>query len=311
VTWVLWRQHRAQGMVTALLLGLFAVLVAVTGVHMAHLYRDATHRCADGNCLLVGSLFQGYGAVVDLVSVSVAVPLALGIVFGSLLVARETDQATHVLAWTQGVTRRHWVVAKVGVALAATIACAAILSGLVTWWSGTPNSLYHNRFEPLKFDTQNLMPVAFAVFALGVGVAAGALIRRSVPAIAATVGGFLAARLLVEIYARPHYVHAVSLLSPLAVDTPVPTGAWVLGSTIIGPTGRAIPGPFDPATVCPDAIGRGSTATCLNQLGYRARTTFQPAGRYWHFQWTEAGIFIAAGVALLVAAAVLTIRRDA
>ena len=38
---------------------------------------------------------------------------------------------------------------------------SAIIATLVTWWSGTPNALYGNRFEGAQFDTQNIVPVAW------------------------------------------------------------------------------------------------------------------------------------------------------
>ena len=309
MTWLLWRQHRLQAATSAVLLAMLGVLLASTGVHMADVYRHAVTQCS--NCLLVGSLFQGYGAVIDIVTVTVAVPLVLGIVFGSVLVAREAEQATDVLVWTQGVSRRRWLFSKAATALAATVVVAAAMTAIVTWWSGTPNSLYQNRFDPLKFDTQNLMPVAFAVFALGLGLFVGALIRRTLPTIAVTAGGFLAARLPFEIYIRPHLQAARHLVGPLSKELATPKGAWVLGSTFFGPAGQTISGPFDPQTVCPAAFDRSSAAACLNRLGYRVQVNYQPAARYWHFQWLEGGLFAVVGLALLLAGVLVTLRRDA
>ena len=47
------------------------------------------------------------------------------------------------------------------------------MTALVTWWSGTPNALDGNRFEGAEFDTQNVVPIAFALFAVALGIAAG------------------------------------------------------------------------------------------------------------------------------------------
>ena len=59
MNWLLWRQHRAQAFVTAVSFALFAIVVAITGVHMAHEYTDATRACAaNGTCSLIGNLFQ-------------------------------------------------------------------------------------------------------------------------------------------------------------------------------------------------------------------------------------------------------------
>ena len=114
---------------------------------------------------------------------------------GATLVARETEHATNVLVWTQTVTRRRWLRSKIAMAVAATLVWSAAVAGLVTWWSGTPNSLYANRFDGTQFDTQSVVPIAFALFAVALGLAAGSVLRRTLPALAATVGIYVGVRL--------------------------------------------------------------------------------------------------------------------
>jgi hypothetical protein len=46
----------------------------------------------------------------------------------------------------------------------------------------------------------------------------------------------------------------------------------------------------------------------MHGLGYQFRTSYQPANRYWPFQWIETGIFVALA-AILVAVAVIALRR--
>jgi hypothetical protein len=36
----------------------------------------------------------------------------------------------------------------------------------------------------------------------------------------------------------------------------------------------------------------------IGQLGYRQQVTYQPAGRFWAFQWYETTIFVVLAVAL-------------
>jgi hypothetical protein len=38
--------------------------------------------------------------------------------------------------------------------------------------------------------------------------------------------------------------------------------------------------------------------TCVNDLGVHQEVVFQPISRYWVFQWSELGIFLAAAVLL-------------
>lgn len=42
----------------------------------------------------------------------------------------------------------------------------------------------------------------------------------------------------------------------------------------------------------PGGAGPALAQKCLNQLGVRDLLTYQPAGRYWSFQWYEFAIFI-------------------
>jgi hypothetical protein len=46
----------------------------------------------------------------------------------------------------------------------------------------------------------------------------------------------------------------------------------------------------------------------MAEEGYRSVLYFQPADRYWRFQWTEAGI-LAAGALLLAGATYLRVSR--
>jgi hypothetical protein len=313
MSWLLWRQHRGQGLVTGVALALFAVVVVLTGVHMAHVYNASMAACtANGTCGLVGNLFQGYGAIVDLVHLSIAVPVLLGVIVGATLVARETEQATNVLVWTQSVTRRRWLFTKVAFALAATIVTSAAVTALVTWWSNTPNSLYGNRFEGAQFDTQNIAPLAFALFAVALGIAAGSLFRRTLPAIASTVGVYAAVRIAVAVYLRPHYMKPLTKTFALSGATSLPSGSWTINEHLIDPHGRSLTGQIVlPGQCNPKVDGRGRAIECLSRLGYKQVIRYQPASHYWRFQWTEAGLFVVLAAALVAFALVRTLRQDA
>jgi hypothetical protein len=313
MNWLLWRQHRAQTLVSATGLALFAIVVWITGVTMANDYTSAVHSCsANGTCDLIGGLFQGDGAIVDLVHLSIALPVLLGVFLGATLVARETEHATNVLIWTQTVTRRRWLLTNVAVVVAATVLVATVVSALVTWWSHTPNALYGNRFDGTQFDTQNLVPIAYALFAVALGIAAGCFLRRTLPALAATVGLYVGLRVAVAVYLRPRYLPSSTRSFALAGDAKLPPGSWTLSSHLVDPTGRALPnGRLDIPAGCHAAGSRGAMTDCLNRLGYRQVVTYQPPSHYWHFQWIEAALFTAVAAALFVAAVITTLRHDA
>jgi hypothetical protein len=54
----------------------------------------------------------------------------------------------------------------------------------------------------------------------------------------------------------------------------------------------------------------GSLAQCLTQHGYTQWTSYQPASRFWTFQWIEGGWLLALSV-LLIAVTVWLVRRRA
>jgi hypothetical protein len=310
VTWLLWRQHRAQALVTAVLLVAFTIAVVATGIHMAHQYDDAVRGCTSGGtCNLVGDLFKGDGAIVDLVHLSIVIPAMLGIL-GATLIARETEHSTNVLVWTQSVTRGRWITSKVVLALVATLVTSVALTALVTWWSRTPNSLYGNRFEGAQFDTQAVVPIAFALFAVALGLAAGAWFRRILPAIAATVIGFVAVRLVVALYVRPNLLPTVTRSFPVAKGGEAPSGSWTVSDHIVDGAGHTM-GTRIPIPPSCRAAGPSRITPCLSRLGFRDVVTYHPPDQYWQIQWIEAGIFFALAAVLVTFAVVRTRRRDA
>jgi hypothetical protein len=314
MSWFLWRQHRAGGVVLASVLGAFTVALVLTGLHMADLYDAAQARCTAGGAPCTsdfGGLFNGYGAIVDTVHLTILLPVVMGAFLGATLIARETEHDTNVLVWTQGTTRRRWTLSSVAFALATTFLVTGVTSILVTWWSGTPNSLDGNRFEGAQFDTQNVVPVAHALFAVALGIAAGAILRRSLPAVAATVGVYVAVRTLVSVYGRPLYAAAHVVTVPLGHgdEVSVPSGSWTVSRSIVGASGTSADRIQVPQSCV--AASRDSIDSCLGRLGFREVVRFHPASDYWRFQWTESALFVALAAVLTVLAVAVTLRRDA
>jgi hypothetical protein len=313
VTWVLWRQHRTQAAILASILVALAILLGVTGTAMAHDYA-ALRRCSDCSGFAILRDNQLARVVVNL---TVAVPLVLGVFLGAAVFARELEQATHVLAWAQSVTRRRWLVTKLVTILLLTVVLAGAMSALVTWWSATPNSMEDLRFQGLQFDIQNLSPVAYSLFAVALGFAAAAVLRRVLPAVAVTIGGFFVVRLLVELALRPRYRaahHAASALTgqagPVRASV-TPSGSWIFSSDLVDASGRVVRGPVRMPANCVAALDRTTADKCISRLGYHFVSTFQPDSRYWLFQWTEAAIFVSLAAILVVVGVLALLHRDA
>ena len=326
MTWLTWRQHRVQLYIAAALLAAFAVVIVITGQDIAAQFRSATASCAAGHgCRQLGGLFMGSHVVGFLVIATLAAPLLVGMFWGAPLVAAELDTGTARFAWMQSVTRKRWLAVEVGWMLLAAAIWGAAISVLVTWWSGPDNAQQLDAFKPGRFDLMGTVPVAYALFAMALGIAAGALLRRVLPAIAVTLAGFIAARALITLLLRPHYMSAVTVFYNV-VSGYTPKGSyWQLSQGILGPNGQPVPQPDNvpyafgipltslPASCAP--LGRGAsnpTPACAQALShFRAFLTYQPADRYWTFQGIETGIFLALTAALIAVTAFVVLRRDA
>jgi hypothetical protein len=326
MTWLVWRQHRAKFYAGAALLAAFAVVIVITGAQVAAQYHSAQVACAAGHgCRQLGGLFMGSHVVGFLVIATLGAPLVVGLFWGAPLVAAEAEAGTTQFAWMQSITRRRWLAAEVGWMLLAAAIWGAVISTLVTWWASPTNAEQLNQFSPGRFDLMYLVPVAYSIFAMALGIAAGALLRRTLPAMAVTLAGFIAARVVVTLWLRPHYMSAVTTYYNVGRGF-TPAGAyWMIASGVLGPNGQPIAQPDNvpefngiPQTVLPAscasaANGTGNpTPACVQALShYRAFITYQPASRFWAFQGIEAGLFLALAAALIAVTAFVLLHRDA
>ncbi len=336
MSFLVWRQYRAQAAVSFALLAAFAALLVGTGLSVASQWHAALRSCtASGTCgNLSGNLFLGSHAVGFLVIMTLGVPVVLGMLLGAPLLAHEFETGTTQYAWTQGVTRRRWIAVKAGWLLLGAAVFGGAVSGLVTWWSGPDNALQADAFKPGRFDIMGIVPVGYAVFAMALGIAAGALLQRTLPTIAVTLAGFIAVRSTIFFWLRPHFLSPVTTYFSLT-STFSPGSSWQLANgfvgadnqpisipqstegAVIGTAGGPIPVTSLPASCQGGATGpfhpamRQAALSCAQAHNIRAYLTYQPADRYWAFQGIETGIFVALAACLLALAYVVVTRRDA
>lgn len=312
MAWVTWRQHRFQLAVALGLLGCVAVAALATGLPIS----DAYHRQALSSCLppatrsgcdLIVRHFQAeFSGRAAVARYLILLPALAGLFVGAPLLARELEHATYRLAWTQAVTRRRWLLSKTGLIGLATALGALALSGLVMWWR-QPFDSVSGRLAPSGFEIEGIVVPAYAVFALVLGVLAGAVLRRTVPAMTVTLVGFFAIRFAVARFLRPHYLAALHQKAA-GLDPRAHARDWVLSNSLVDSVGRHIStGREDLAIVHAQHAGLDAQEYLLS-LGWRRALTYQPADRFWTFQAIEMGIFAVLG-ALAVAAAVALLRR--
>jgi hypothetical protein len=86
-------------------------------------------------------------------------------------------------------------------------------------------------------------------------------------------------------------------LTLVATSLPGQPDAWILSSGPVNAAGQ-------PVSTTPAACDAPSIASspnfygCLTSQGIREAISYQPAGRYWPFQWTETAIYLALALAL-------------
>ena len=131
--------------------------------------------------------------------------------------ARELEAGTYRLAWTQSVTRRRWLASKLALTVGAAALALGAASLAVTWWSASLDgavSQTHGglpeHLTPVTFAMRGVVPVGYAAFAVVLGATAGAVLRRTLPAMAVTLALYAALQIVVPIWVRPHLVPPVS-----------------------------------------------------------------------------------------------------
>ena len=332
---VTWRQHRFALAGVVGLLGVLAVWLWIVGTSLHHAYAAAiacrpvgSPTCDDPQTGLT-SIFNGMDNFLSNGIILQVLPVLIGAFVGAPLLAREMETGTFRYTWTQGFGRWRWTLAKL-VALGLAVTVAAELFSLVSGWYYQPyfntgnSALAINEMSPFNsglFDLGRVTFAAWTLTAFSIGALAGMLIRRVVPAIAATLAVYAGLAFAAGGFLREHY------LTPLVTTSlNLPGTAWILsqwwtkgGTTLSQSTmhqvmlsalDRIAPGGPPSRTVAGKFQVLGSAAQYLTHHGYTQWTKYQPASRFWPFQWIEGGWLLALSL-LLLAATVWLVRRRA
>ena len=208
--WVTWRQHRG------LLISLLAVFVLAVGsmpvygqrIHHDYAILRACRPAASPGCQGLSNYFNttdwhlGNYLQVALL----APPVLLAMFAGPPLVARDLENGTHRYAWTQGIGRVRWTVAKIGILGAVITIAALVISQLFAWFFApflTTEKL--TVYTPSVFVTHGLCYPAWTLTALCLGAFFGTLARRVLPAMAITPVVYAGLAALTSFYLRSHY----------------------------------------------------------------------------------------------------------
>ncbi|HEU5367028.1 MAG TPA: hypothetical protein VFU69_01125, partial [Ktedonobacterales bacterium] len=297
MTWVVWRQHRAEGLIVLVVLALIGVFLLMTGLGMANSFQQL----GLSNCL--GQIPQGspcsaliqafglqYGLLLFFINLLLALPLLLGALVGAPLVAREVEQHTHLLAWTQSITRARWLSVKLALVLGAGLLASGALLAVLVWWYH-PWAQLDGSFGTRAYDISGPVWVGATLLALALGIFAGALTRRTVAAIFLTIALFVAIRVPVASLWRPNFEAPITQTNPIGQvnnnQSTLSSQDWIVSQGYVDAQGNRHDG----------LIGCNSNQTltqCFQAHGAQAIfVSYQPADRFWTFQWIETGIYLA------------------
>lgn len=304
--WLTWRQHRVEAVIVFGALALLAAILIATGLDM----RGAYDHLGIASCLsfsnhnpscpdAVEGFREQYGLWVSASAWLNLIPALLGILIGAPLVARELEHGTQRLVWAQSVTRWRWLAVKLALVFAGCLVVAGVLSLLLMWWR-QPWDTLSGRFGDAAFDFEGPVLLGFVAFALALGIASGALLRRAIPAMVLTLALFLAVRLPMEFQLRPMYQPPLTVISDVLAGDPVTRADWVIDQQFVDAQGQHL----DFRQLF-DICGGQGVATkldflqCAHDHQFQSWAEYQPASRYWTFQAIETALYAALTLALL------------
>ena len=208
--WVTWRQHR--GLLVSVLV-VFAAAVASMLVYGQRIHHDyailrACRPAASPACQGLSNYFNSTDwHLANYLQVALlAVPVLLAMFAGPPVVARDLENSTYRYAWTQGIGRVRWTVAKIGI-IGAVVTIAAFAIGQLFAWFFAPFLTTEKLtvYTPSVFVTHGICYSAWTLTAFCLGAFFGTLVRRVLPAMAITPVVYAGLAALTWFSLRPHY----------------------------------------------------------------------------------------------------------
>jgi ABC-2 family transporter protein len=324
--WVSWRRQRLQ------LITLLGILVVGTGVIalLRSLMVDDITSLQIAQCVTQDgpecsgtdpvSLFKvEWLTRLNLAQAAIlGFPLLIGVFVGAPLFARELEQGTHVLAFTQSVSRSRWMLSKLVVALAPALIVLITLQLSVSWWlsaAGKLGPLDGGPFAVLNFPIQHVSPVVYALFAFALGTFVGVVSRRTLVAMTVVFAAFIAVRfVLYDLVNRLVAAQRIEVLPNEGTGTG-PGSTLTIDRGWLDTAGREISSETASPLIqaCKSAPG-GTPRTqeeflaCLPQSGLAKQyVSFIPESQAWQVHLVDASIF--GGLAILLLAGTAWVLR--
>ena len=318
MVWVTWRQHRATLISVPAVLAAVAVFLVIFGLKAHHDYAALVH-CSLNQGQQTQACAQAFRTfnssdwpLANTCSILMQLaPVLIGAFAGAPLLARELETGTFRFAWTQGVGRERLAIAKLALLAVTLVVLAGAFGELFSWffqpflWTEEMN-----RLTETVFDTSGIVFPAFTLVAFAIGAFLGMLFRRVIPALAATLGVYLAVRLVAWGVRKYYPVAVVTSNAKIFGEfgTPrLPGYPWILSTWVTGPGGQPVSQPVAIQVENQTAMAPGASVP----PGYTEWTRWIPLSHYWPMQFIEAGWLLVLSVALFAATVSLVRRRAA
>jgi hypothetical protein len=295
VIWLSWRLQRTETLVAVGIFALLAALLVPTGISMT----DAYHHDGLAACLssqtpacseAIGGFRGRFQSLSDLANWFTLVPGLVGVLLATPFIS-DLEQGTYRLAWTQSITRRRWLLGKLGLPILAAVLAGGALIALFTWWR-SPMAHLDGRLDTGIYDTTGTVVIGYTLFALGLALALGAVWRRVAASLTVAFVVYFAARILVDYKLREHLVAPVratwrGLNQPANFENAhvISLVGIIKGHRILGGGGF---------------LGGGAKFAAPNLAHAVFHGVYQPTSDFWPLQLTETALF--AGLALLLIA---------
>ncbi|HLZ58966.1 MAG TPA: ABC transporter permease subunit [Ktedonosporobacter sp.] len=312
MNWVIWRQYRIEALIGVLVLVLLIIWLGIDGLVTRSAYQSlgmvacvAQHpHTTYYDCEWPLSDSVGNGQLRSMVAtMTYFLPILVAVFVGALLVSRERERQTNYLAWSQSVTRTHWLAVKLSWVTSITLMAFLAVNLLLNWWSAPWISLSSDG-PWVYYDQTGFVMLGFALFGLMLGVAVGTVIGKTVPAMLLTLLLFI----LFSVGMQRVYLHFIppqsqffSAVATVDENASVQPGDMTLHTGYADQQGQEI---GDLAVYCgfhsnpliPQADDKAYQALanqCIQTHHLQWKVVYQPPERVWQLQAIETAILLA------------------
>ncbi len=219
LAWVTWRQHRWALVITALAAAGACVWRLINQSRLQDLIDAGCIDGKTGGCQgdqlsrLYSYLYDSPFEEASLTGLAVVIAMF----WAAPLIAREFEQRTYLVAWGQDVGPLRWLNTKAVIFAGSAIVLAVLINVAASAFDATRAQATLrplNHFTGLRFEQTAPLQIAYVLFALGLGLAASALVRRTIVAVAISLVGYVGVRVLVAFYLRPRFMSPERIVYP-------------------------------------------------------------------------------------------------